>query len=477
MLRRVTTPGATASARLAAFAADLSLDDVPAPVREAAALHVLDTLGCGLAAVATGAAEPVRALAEASAPGGASSVLGVRHAVPAQDAAFANAALCHALDFDDTHSRSICHVGTVVVPAAVALAQELGSSGAELLCAIVAGNETVARIGAVAAPAYMRTGFHHTGVCGCFGATVAAAKLLGLDALRTRHALGICGSLASGSFSFLDDGSTAKVVNAGAAARAGVLAAQLAAHGADGPAPILEGRFGLFASYFRIADPQLDAELDQLGVAWETPEIAFKPYPACHFLHSSLDAAREACERLGVLGDPDAVTEITVNVPAPALPLVLEPRVAKIRPRTPYEGKFSLQYSVAAMVVHGKVGVASYAPAAIEDPETLRLAERVSHRAADFDTYPDAFPARVSVFAGQRAETVEVAFQRGGAERPLTLADVIAKFTDNAELALDQRDAGRLRERVLGLEQLDGVSELASALAAARSPEHTTGDR
>ena len=466
----------TASARLATFAADLTLQDIPAPVREAAALHALDTLGCGLAAVATGAAEPVRALAEASAPaaGGTSAVLGVVRAATAQEAAFANGALCHALDFDDTHSRSICHISTVVVPAALAVAQEVGASGAELLVALVAGSETVARIGAVAAPAYMQTGFHHTGVVGAFGATVAAAKLLGLDAERTRHALGICGSLASGSFSFLDDGSTAKVVNAGAAARAGVLAAQLAAHGADGPAPILEGRFGTFASYFRIADPQpqLDAELDRLGVAWETPEIAFKPYPACHFVHSSLDAVREACTRLGVLGDADAVTEIAVELPAPGLPLVLEPRAAKIRPRTPYEGKFSLQYSVAAMVVHGKVGVASYAPEAIANPEVLRLAERVSHRAAGFDTYPDAFPARVTVFAGQRAETVEVAYQRGGAERPLAPEDVIAKFTDNAELALDPHEAGRLRERVLGLERLGDLGELAAALAAARFPVH-----
>ena len=459
------------TARIAEFVAGTSLAQMPPAVREAAALHVLDTLGCGVAALATDAAASVRAATAATAPDGPCTALGLARGVALESAAFANGALCHALDFDDTHGRSICHVSTVVVPAALAVAEAQGSSGTALLEAIVAGGEVVARIGAAAAPAYMRTGFHHTGVCGAFGATAAAARLLGLDARAVQHALGLCGSLASGSFAFLDDGSaTAKAVNAGAAARAGVLAATLAAHGADGPQEILAGRFGLFATYFRIAEPALDVELDALGSAWETPRIAFKPYPACHFVHSSLDAVREACDRLGVRA-PGEVEAIAVEVPAPALPLVLEPRAAKLRPRTPYEGKFSLQYSVAAMVAHRRVGIASYAPSAIADPDTLALAARVAHRAADFDSFPAAFPARVAVTAAGGSETVEVAFQRGSAERPLERADVLGKFGDNASLALDSAGVARLRDRTLELGQLAAVATLTAALAAARPPE------
>ncbi|MGN6188183.1 MAG: MmgE/PrpD family protein [Conexibacter sp.] len=462
----------SSAARIAAFAVGLRPADVPAPVRAAAALHVLDTLGCGLAAVGTGAGAPFAATAAAEGDGGACSVLGLRGERGVETAAFANAAQCHALDFDDTHGDAICHVSTVVAPAALALAQAEGRSGAELLTAVVAGSEAIVRIGAVAAPAYMRTGFHHTSVCGAFGATVAAARLLGLDAERMAHALGICGSLASGSLAFLDDGSTAKAVNAGAAARAGVLAARLAAHGADGPAAIFEGRFGAFASFFRLDDPPADW-LDDLGTRWETPRTAFKPYPACHFIHSSLDGARAAAEQLGVLGAPERVTAVELELPEPALPLVCEPRAAKVRPRTPYEGKFSVQYSVAAMLVHGAVGVASYEPAAIADERTLALAARVHHRAGAFATFPAAFPARVTVRTAEDAVTIEVPHQRGGAEAPLSADEVVGKFRANAALALAEPDVLELEQLLNGLERLDDLRAVGALLARASAREPT----
>src|SRR5215218_837748 len=138
--------------RLARFAVGLSCDDVPLDVRKAAKLHALDAFGCGLAGGRTAA-----------------------------DAALANGTLCHALDFDDTHAASISHVSVVVVPAALAAAQEADADGATTLAAILAGNEVVARVGALAAPSYMTRGFHPTSVCGVFGAVAAAARVLGLD--------------------------------------------------------------------------------------------------------------------------------------------------------------------------------------------------------------------------------------------------------------------------------------------------------
>src|SRR5438105_20705 len=173
---------ATAAERLAAWATSLDLDDVPGEVAEAAKLHLLDTVGCGLAAHALGVATEGRtAMAEAGGEPQA-SVIGLDAALPAASAAFANAMLCHGLDFDDTHSDSVSHVSVVVCPAALAVAEAIGASGRELLTAIVAGNEIVTRVGMAASGLFHKRGFHPTAICGIFGGAAAASRLFGSDA-------------------------------------------------------------------------------------------------------------------------------------------------------------------------------------------------------------------------------------------------------------------------------------------------------
>src|SRR4029450_5066114 len=134
------------------------------------------------------------------------SVIGLDGALPAANAAFANAMLCHGLDFDDTHSDSVSHVSVVVCPAALAAAEAQGSSGAELLTAIVAGNEVVTRVGMAASGLFHARGFHPTAICGIFGGTAAVARLTGASAETTASAFGIAGSMASGLFAYLEDG-------------------------------------------------------------------------------------------------------------------------------------------------------------------------------------------------------------------------------------------------------------------------------
>ena len=294
--------------------------------------------------------------------------------------------LCHGLDFDDTHADSICHVGVVVSPAAIAVAEAAGSNGRELLLALVAGSEIITRIGAAAVPGYMVRGFHPTSVSGVFGAAVAAARLRGLRPLEIRSALGLAGSMSAGLFAYLGDGSETKPVHAGWAAHGGILAAELAAAGGEGPAAVFEDRFGFFAAYYDGDAGALVAQVSDLGRRWETPRIAFKPYPACHFVHSCLDAAASLRARHSLAADD--VERITVAVPDPGIPLVLEPSDAKRDPRTEYDAKFSLQYSIAALLVHGRVGVETYTEQAIRDPAVLALAARVEHVQRPFPTYP-----------------------------------------------------------------------------------------
>ena len=137
----------TVAERLAGFTSTLSADALPPEVAVAAKLHVLDTLGCGLAAFAVGVASGARdAMLEPGTTGPATAI-GAPHGLPGTDAAFYNAVTCHALDFDDTHTGSIAHVSVAIVPAALAAAESEGATGAELLAAIVAGNEVVTRLG------------------------------------------------------------------------------------------------------------------------------------------------------------------------------------------------------------------------------------------------------------------------------------------------------------------------------------------
>jgi 2-methylcitrate dehydratase PrpD len=446
----------TAAERFATWVLELELDAVPPPVVEAAKLHMLDVVGCGLAAHGLDVATEGRSTMAELGGEPEASVIGLDTRLPAANAAFANAMLCHGLDFDDTHSDSVSHVSTVVVPAALALAEARGASGRELLTAVIAGNEVVTRIGMARPGAFHERGFHPTAICGIFGATAAAARLGGSSALDAASALGIAGSMASGLFAYLDDATATKPIHPAWAAHGALLAARLSAHGAEGPPGVLEGRFGVFHAFL---DTRIDLEpqLADLGERWETPRIAFKPYPACHFIHGSLGATGTLCD--GV--DPGEIEEVVVIVPAAGVSLVLEPAASKVAPRTDYEGKFSLQYSTAAMLVHGRVGLATYTPEALADPRVLDLARKVHYETKEYPSYPAAFPGGVRIRL-RDGRTLEADFphQLGAPGNPMSPQQVREKFRENAALAGGGFD--RLEE-ILALEEVADVRGLLTA--------------
>jgi 2-methylcitrate dehydratase PrpD len=445
----------TLAERIAAFATEPDLD-APEDARRAAALHALDAVGCGLAARALGVADAARSAMEAEGGAGPSTAIGVQRGLAPLNAALANGMLCHALDFDDTHAAAIAHVSAVVAPAAMAAAEAQGRTGAELLDAIVVGGEVTIALGVRAASGLYARGFHPTSVAGVFGATAAAARLGGLDAETTTRALGIAASTASGLLAYLNDGAQTKPFHAGWAAHAGVVAARLAAHGAEGPPSAIEGRFGVFPALADVHDA--DADLP-LGRVWRVPELAIKPYPCCHFSHGCL-AAGEALLADGL--DPADIDEIAVAVPAEGVALVLEPAAHKAAPRTRYEAQFSLPWSLAALFLTGRLDLGTYSPDVLADPAIRALAARVTYEVADFASYPGAFPGKVR--AGGRELVVE--HQPGSLGAPLGDDTVVAKFRANAALALD--DPAAVEQAFLGL---DEVADLPAALAPLRAAQ------
>ncbi|HEX2044145.1 MAG TPA: MmgE/PrpD family protein [Gaiellaceae bacterium] len=461
----------TAARRFTEWTTGLALEDVPGEVLEAAKLHLLDTLGCGLAATALDVATEGRKTMEGLGGEDEATVIGRRTGLPAPNAAFANAMACHGLDYDDTHSESVAHVSVVVCPAALAAAEAAGAAGREALTAVVAGNEVVTRVGMAASGLFHKRGFHPTAVCGIFGGTAAAARLGGLDPARAASALGIAGSLASGLFAYLEDGTPTKPIHPAWAAHGALVAARLAAHGAEGPPSVLEGRFGLYHAFVGAerGDVDIDSQLADLGARWETPRISYKPYPACHFMHGAVGATAEAAAD-GLSADD--IAEVVVTVPAAGVDLVAEPVAAKVAPRTTYEAKFSLQYSAAAMLLHGRCGITTYTPEAIRDPQVLDLAGRVRYEVKDYATYPGAFPGgvRITTRDGRTLEA-DLPHQLGGPENPMSADEVRAKFRENAALALDGAGVEALEEAVLALEDQEDLRSALAPLAAARVAE------
>jgi 2-methylcitrate dehydratase PrpD len=449
--------------QLASFAIESAPETIPPELRARAKLHLLDTLGCGIAATGLGAAGHATALAVAQGGRPEASILGEPDRVPAALAALANGTRCHGLDFDDTHEAGICHVSTVVAPAALAVGEASRRSGGEVLDAYVLGSEVALRIAIALVDGLYARGFHPTSVCGAFGAAAATSRLLGLEPSEAANALGIVGSFAAGLFEYLSDGSATKPLHAGWAAQAGIQAARLARAGATGPATVIEGRFGLAASHTG-ATIDAAALVEGLGERWEVANVSIKPFPACHFAHSSTWAAAQLAEEHG-LGPAD-IEEIVVRVPAEGEALVLSPLPDKHEPRTVYDAKFSLPFTVAHHLVHGHLGLSSFSEQSIRDPDVLALARRV--RGEPLPDPPSRFAggARVSTISGGELDRL-IEHAPGSPRNPLDEEWLLAKFRANAELALDADAAIRLADALRAIDQAPSLDEAMALLRSA----------
>jgi 2-methylcitrate dehydratase PrpD len=390
-------------------------------------------------------------------------VLGTPSTAPPALAILVNGAFAHGLDFDDTHAASITHASAVVLPTVLALAETCGLDGRAAITAAVAGYETITRLGMAASGAFHDRGWHATAVCGPFAAAMVAGYCGGLDVRQLTSALGIAGSCASGVLEFLEDGSWVKRLHPGWAGHAGALAATLARGGFTGPSTVLEGRFGLYATFLGKAPDT--APFETLGTDWETLRVAFKPYPCCHYNHAYLDCALELRAAHAIVAE--SIETIEVCVPAAEVPIVCEPAESKARPRTTYEAQFSLPFSVAAAFVDGHVGVDTYTRARLADPRVLSLASRVRYLIDAESRFPASFPGRVRLeLKDGRAVEAAVEDGRGGPQRPLPREAILQKFRANAGRALPAERVQMLERTLLDLERLPTVSAVTALCRA-----------
>src|SRR6266581_2083718 len=277
----------TAAARLAEFCAGLRWEQLGSDVQQRTLELLLDLIGVGLAGSRQPSSLPAADVAVSLGGAGTATLFGGRTTTAAW-AALANGTAAHAVELDDVTTESSLHPGVAVIPAALALAEELDASPRALLEAIVAGYEVTMRVGNALNPAsaYAR-GFHPTGVAGIFGAAMAAGRLLRLDTDQLTRALGIAGTMASGSLEYLADGAWTKRLNAGWAGHAGITAAHLAHAGFSGPASAFEGRLGVLHAYSDAAYPE--RLLADLGQPLQVMRVSIKPYACCRYNHGLID--------------------------------------------------------------------------------------------------------------------------------------------------------------------------------------------
>lgn len=431
---------------------------VPDQVRAAALRHLLDGVGSALGGIRSAAVTPAVDVALGLGGPGEAVVLGTRTRIGAPAAALANGALVHALDFDDTHAAGLVHATAVVLPAALAVGQQVGASGRAVLEAAVVGYETVCRIATAAPHGFHARGLHATAVAGVFSSALVAARLMGLDAATAAHALGIAGSQAGGLLAFLGTSASTKQLHPGLASQSGIIAARLAAAGATGPESVLEGRNGLYAA---LATGPVDTSviLAGLGETWETTRIGIKPYPACQLSHATLDAVRNAVAQRPFA--PEDVESVVALVHPDSAPTVCPDDRDLAHPTSGYAAKFSLPWSVAALLTDGALGVAQFEPDSVARPAVADLATRVSWKLEGTGHAADA-PGRVEVTL-RDGSLVEGAVARsaGGADSPLTRDELLAKFTGNA--GPGSEDVVTLVE---ALDTLDDLEPLIDAIAS-----------
>ncbi len=450
-------------------------DDVAASVRQ----RVLDVLGLCVAATPLPTSAAVAGLVEHQGGRAESTAIGLAERVPASQAAFLNGVLAHSLDFDDTHLPSVLHPSSAVVPAALAAAQAVGASGADVVAAVAVGLEVTVRLGMagydreLGNSVFFEHGQHATSICGAMGAAVAAGLVLGLDRDRLVDVLGITGSMASGIIEANRTGGTVKRVHNGWAARSGVTAAELVQRGLTGPPSVLEGRFGFFEAFLHGSTVDLDAVtagLDSMGSGadWAVPGIFFKPYPANHFTHGVVDAGLALREQ-GLR--PGEVARVELRVPSAVIRTIGEPLDVKRAPQTGYQAQFSGPYAFAAGLCSSGaglgVGLADYTDELAADPvrrALMAVTDVVADARCD-EIFPSQFPAVVVVTTTDgRTLTEEVLANRGGPQRPLSDDELATKFAVNVAGLLPDDVADEVAAATLRLGDLPGVDPLLDPL-------------
>ncbi len=442
---------------LAEFIADLRLEDVPRPVVERTKDLFLDWLASALAGKGRHPVPVFERYADEMGPAqGSSMILVSRRSTSAHFAAMVNAASSHLVEQDDLHNSSVLHPATVVFPAVLAAAQDLGRSGADLLVAAIAGYEAGIRIGEFLGRTHYRV-FHTTGTVGTLAAAAGVARLRDFDSDQMINVLGSAGTQAAGLWEFLRDAADSKQLHTAKAASDGLLAAYMTASGLTGARNILEGPQGMAAGMSRDADA--GRLIDGLGSRWATAETSFKFHASCRHTHPAADALLLLMRREGL--SHDQIASVTTRVHQAAIDVLGGVDV----PTTVHQAKFSMGTVLGLIAVYGYAGLEEFEQYALDD-EPVAAFRRKVQMALDPEVdnaYPGRWLGRVDVTTTDgRHLSAAVDEPKGDPGNTLSrpeLEDKLRRLARFSNAATD-REVDALIEQVWRLEQLPTVNTL-----------------
>jgi 2-methylcitrate dehydratase PrpD len=433
------------------------------PTERAARRSLLNVLGTAVSASGSAAVGVLLAVADESGRAGDVSVPGLARTLDPYWGALVTGTAAHLDDFDDTHLATVIHPGASALATVLSLVPETAPTGAAFLGAFAAGCEAQLRIGCAVSPAHYDHGWHITGTCGVFGAAVAAAALLGLDAEATARALSLAATMTAGHREAF--GTMTKPLHAGKAAANGVLAARLAAAGLGGPADPL-GDGGVLEVLAASVDREALGLCWPEGHRWELELNTIKTYPCGVVAHPAMDAAVIAHARLAEFSDRAEITGVTLR----CNPLVPE-LMGREQPEDGLESRFSARHGVAVGLLYGRAGLAEFSDAVATAPQVASLRSLITLD-ADPAVSRDAAVLRITrgpaslppPGSAQAAIEVAVEHARGSAARPLTDDEVLEKARALFGPVLGQAAADRARDAINELPGAKDTAELRAVL-------------
>ena len=417
---------------------------------------VYDTVACMIAGAGDQGASRLRTVASRWGTGPA-TVVGSTQPLAAPWAALANGAAAHALDYDDNVHYAMTHPSAVLLPALLALGEEEDRSGADIISAWLVGIEIQVAVGHGVNRLHYDNGFHSTSTVGTIGAAAACARLLGLDAAKTRDAISLGFSMAAGTKAQF--GTTAKPFHAGMAAKNAVIAARLAEGGISAASEPLDGQYGFRELYVGPASRGWEGVLDNLGAPLAVEKYGLEPkcYPCCAGAHRALDGLLELQAQHRFTADDVAGIDTLVGWGNASSLLYPDP-VQEMQAR------FSMQYCIAAALVGGRLQLSDFVRAAINRPEVRRLYPLITmqmHPRSDAEAPAERKPAEITVrLKDGRVLQASIQHARGTMFRPFGRAELDEKFRDCAQGLIPPTAYAALHRDLPQFETLPGVRDL-----------------
>jgi len=450
--------------RLAEFCAGVSFSQLPPEVVHKAKLCILDFIANVYGSLELGAVRNVASYIRSLGGPEVASALGCGFRTGAHNAAFLNGTAGEAIEAQDGLRFGGNHPGAAVIPAALAVAEQYGRGGAAVIEAVVAGYEAANRPAAAIHPHHTLSGFLPTGTCGAFGAAAAASKLMGHDAETILNSIGVAGYILPISMAeHLMGGYTAKIVQGGQAAIAGLTAAGLAGAGITAPPFVLEGSRlkGGFTQITTRGSADIKKVTDGLGEKYTIMDIYFKPYTSCRHTHGAAQAALDikANEKFD-LNEIEAIGVFTYAIATVAVGKTIGPGDTFV------SAQFSLPYVVAACLTDGDMGPAQLKPDRISDPAVIELSKKVkiSSDPALNKAYPGMTSSRIEIkLRDGRTLIKQVDIPAGDPRAPMTAEDVAGKMKRFAA-GRKNIDLDKIVETTLNVEDVADIRQLTSII-------------